>query len=301
MASAPRSFWKGHLRLALVSIPIRLVSAAASEEKIALHQVDKISKSRIRYQKVAAETGEPVEADDIVSGFEVEPGSYVLLEDEELDALKLQTRHTVELLQFVDGCSIDPLYFSRPYYVLPDGDDAEEGYCVIRDALRASKTYGIGQLAMRGRENLVALKPSGAGLMLETLRYENEVKDADDVFAGISTGKLRPELIKMAAELIEARTGDFAPGDYQNHYAKALRDLVRSKQKSGKSVAVAGGDEAQSGATVIDFMEALKKSTGRLSSAKSVAPKSTKKRRTAAVSARDAVKRSKPSGKKRSG
>ncbi len=305
MATAPRSFWKGHLRLALVNIPIRLVSAAASEEKIALHQVDRKSKSRIRYQKIASETGKVVESDDIVQGFEVEPGQYVLLDDDELGALKLQTRHTVDLTQFVDACSVDPIYFDRPYYVLPDGDVAEEGYRVIRDALRAEDKYGIGQLTMRGREHLIALKPFGDGILLETLRYENEIKAADDVFSGISTSKLRPELMAMAKELISARAKEFKPGDFKNHYAQALRDLVHQKVKGGGAVEVGGGDDQPSGGTVIDFMEALRKSTGRdngASKKRASSSKGAKASKTAAVSAREAVKRGAPKGgaKKRS-
>ncbi len=298
MAAATRSFWKGHLRLSLVTIPIRLVSAASTEEKIALHQVDRKSKSRIRYQKVATDTGKVVAQEDIVQGYEVEPGQYVLLDDDVLDALKLDTRHTLELTQFVDACSIDPLYFDRPYYVLPDGDVAEEGYRVIRDALRAAKKYAVGQLTMRGRENLVALKPCGQGLLLETLRYENEIKDADEVFAGITSTKLRPELLDMAKELITARSSEFEPEAFHNHYAKALRDLVQSKLKGGETVAVGGGDDAPSGGTIIDFMDALRRSTGRANSetGKKPAParQSVKPGKAAAVAAADPVKREKP-------
>ena len=261
MASAPRSFWKGHMRLALVTIPIRLVSAASSEDKIALHQIDRKSKSRIRYQKVSADTGKVVPQDDIVQGYEVEPGQYILLDDDTLESLKLSTRHTLELTQFVDACSIDPLYFDRPYYVLPDGDVAEEGYRVIRDALRAAKKYGVGQLTMRGRENLVALKPSGEGLMLETLRYDDEVKDADSVFADIGSDKLKPQLMEMALELITARTAKFDPTQFHNHYGQALRDLVQSKLKGGAAEPVSGDNGPASSGTVIDFMEALRRST----------------------------------------
>ena len=261
MASAPRSFWKGHMRLALVTIPIRLVSAASSEDKIALHQVDRQSNSRIRYQKVSADTGKVVAADDIVQGYEIEPGKYILLDDDTLESLKLSTRHTLELTQFVEACSIDPLYFERPYYVLPDGDFAEEGYRVIRDALRSAKKYGIGQLTMRGRENLVALKPCGDGLMLETLRYDDEIKDADNVFAGLSDSKLQPQLIDMALDLIAARTAAFDPSQFQNHYAKALRELVQSKLKGGEVQAVSDDDGPASSGTIIDFMDALRRST----------------------------------------
>ncbi len=258
-----RSFWKGHLRLALVTIPIRLVSAASSEDKVALHQVDRKTKQRIRYQKVAGEGGRVVPQSDIVQGYELGDGNYVLFEPEELDKLKLATRHTIELTEFVDACSIDPLYFDNPYYVLPDGDVAEEGYRIIRDALRATKKYGVGQLTIRGRENLIAMQPCGDGLMIETLRYANEIRDAKQVFEDIGTSKLRPELIDMAKQLIEERSQKFDPTEFKNHYAEALRALVKEKVEGGLSTEVAGGRDEPSGGQVIDFMEALRRSTGK--------------------------------------
>ncbi len=293
MATA-RSFWKGHLRLALVTIPIRLVSATASEDKIALHQVDRKSKQRIRYQKVAGETGKVVAQSDIVQGYELDDGSYVLFEPDELDKLKLTTRHTVELTEFVDACSIDPLYFDNPYYVLPDGDVAEEGYRIIRDALKSAKKYGVGQLTMRGRENLIAMKPSGEGLMIETLRYASEVRDADEVFSDIGKGKLRPELVDMAKQLIVERSGEFDPAEFKNHYAEALRKLVKDK--------VAGGEfdgsfrrrrRGPAGGTVIDFMDALRRSTGKAPAkgAKSAA------KTAASQQKREPAKRAKPKSK----
>lgn len=294
MATA-RSFWKGHLRLALVTIPIRLVSATASEDKIALHQVDRKTKQRIRYQKVAGEGGRVVAQADIVQGYELDDGNYVLFEPDELDKLKLNTRHTVELTEFVDACSIDPLYFDNPYYVLPDGDVAEEGYRIIRDALRATEKYGVGQLTIRGRENLVAMKPCGNGLMLETLRYANEIRDADEIFSGIGTSKLRPELVNMAKQLIDERTRKFEPSDFKNHYSEALRALVKEKVEGGLSTAVAGGGDEPSGGTVIDFMEALRRSTEK-SKAK---PASTRTKTAAARQKREPVKRAPPKAQKR--
>lgn len=296
MATA-RSFWKGHLRLALVTIPIRLVSATASEDKIALHQVDKKSKQRIRYQKVAGETGKVVPQSDIVQGYELDNGNYVLFESDELDKLKLTTRHTVELTEFVDACSIDPLYFANPYYVLPDGDVAEEGYRIIRDALRATKKYGVGQLTIRGRENLIAMKPSGDGLMIETLRYASEVRDADEIFEGIGNDKLRPELVDMAKQLIEERTTKFNPGEFKNHYADALRSLVKEKVEGGQSTEVAGGDEPPSGGTVIDFMEALRRSTEKSSSP--AKPERAKTKTAASRQKREPVKRAAAKAPKR--
>lgn len=255
-----RTFWKGELRLALVSIPVRMVTATKTSAQLRFHQVHRDSKKRIKYAKMAPGVGE-VGMDEIVHGYEVEPGNYVLLEDEELDSLKLKSRHTIELTDFVDVCEIDPLYFDKPYYLLPDGESAEEGYRVIRDALVQRRKAGIGQLTLRGRENLVALKPSGAGMLLETLRYENEIKEADEVFSDIGKSKLRGDLVDMARELIEKRTTSFDPGKFRNHYAEALRQLVNSKLKHGK-VAVDEGEDVRQ-AKVIDFMEALKRSVGK--------------------------------------
>jgi DNA end-binding protein Ku len=260
MPESVRSFWKGHLRLALVTIPIRLVSATSSEGGVHFHQVDRKSRQRIRYLKVAAESGEKVEQSDIVRGFEFEPGNYVLLQDEDLDALRLETRHTVELLEFVNPADIDPLYYEKPYFVLPDGEVAEEGYSVIRDALRETRRSGIGQLTLRGREHLVSLTPSGAGLVLTTLRYESELKNADRVFSGIGTAKLKPALVDMAKRLILEREATFDAAKYRDHYAEALRELVQAKVEGGKSVAVSGGDTSAPTGTVIDFMAALKAS-----------------------------------------
>jgi DNA end-binding protein Ku len=262
MTQKIRTFWKGQLRLALVSIPVRLMTALEREKQISFHQVHRDSKQRIRYEKVAPGVG-PVENEDIVHGYEVDPGNYVLLEDEELDHLKLATRHTVELVQFVDACEIDPLYFERPYYVLPDGEDAEEGYRVVRDALREERKVGIGQLTLRGRENLIALKPSGKGMMIETLHYAEEIKDADKVFEDIGSSRLRQDLIHMAKDLIRQRASPFDPAAYKNHYAEALRDLVKSKLKGGKSVEVGEDELHEEHGKVIDFTEALKRSVER--------------------------------------
>jgi DNA end-binding protein Ku len=266
MAERIRTFWKGQLRLALVTIPVRLVTALSKEKQISFHQVDRNTKQRIRYEKVAPGVGE-VDKEDIVYGYEVEPGNYVLLEEEELDNLKLESRRTIELVQFVEACDIDPLYFERPYYVLPDGEDAEEAYRVIRDALRSEGKAGIGQLTLRGRENLVALKPCGKGMLLETLRYADEIKDADAIFDEIGNARLRQDLIDMAKDLIEQRSAPFDAAAYKNHYAEALRQLVNSKLKGGKQVAVGEEEIEPAGGKVIDFTEALKRSLQKSGSA----------------------------------
>jgi DNA end-binding protein Ku len=258
MADKYRTYWKGYLRLALVTIPVRMVTATRTDGQVSFHQVDRKSKQRIRYKKVVPD-GREVDASDIVRGYEVEPGQYVFLEDEELDAVKIESKHTIELTQFVEACEIDPLYFDKPYYLLPDGDVAEEGYRVIRDALRAERKVGLGQLTLRGKENLVALHASGNGMLLETLRYDEEVKEADDVFADIGKGELRADMVEMAKDLIARKSASFDPDRYQNHYARALRDLVKEKIAKGGQVAV-GEDEVDKPGTVVDFMEALRRS-----------------------------------------
>lgn len=307
MAERMRTFWKGYLRLALVTIPVRMLTATRTDSTFHFHQVDRKSRKRIRYQKVVPGKG-PVEPEDIVSGYEVEPGNYVLFEGDELDALKLETRHTIELTQFVNHCEIDPLYFDRPYYLLPDGDMAEEGYRVIRDALRDEKKVGIGQLTLRGKENLVALQASGDGLLLETLRYEQEIKEADDVFSDIGKGKLPADMVKMAKSLIAEHAGTFDPAKYKNHYTEALRDLVQSRLKKGKVVAVDDeGEGAPKTGQVVDFMEALKRSLkGETAKTTREAldddlPTKSKPRRTPAKSAKTARKRATPPKKRKAG
>lgn len=258
MPESIRTFWKGHIRLALVTIPVKLVSAEKSEATPKFHQIDRKSKQRIRYQKVVPGKGE-VAKEDIVLGYEVEPGNYVFMEDEELDEVKLKTRHTIELVQFVETCEIDPLYFDQPYYILPDGEVAEEGYRVVRDALRAKRKVAIGQLTLRGREHLVSLYPTGNGIALATLRYETELKDDDEIFSGISGDRGRADMVQMAEQLIESRTEDFEPAKFKNHYAEALRDLVRQKLEKHGATPVEENN-AEGGAKVLDFMEALKRS-----------------------------------------
>ena len=305
MAESVRTFWKGYLRLALVTIPVRLVSAEKAAATPRFHQIDRKSKQRIRYSKIVSGKGE-VAKNDIVMGYEVEPGNYVLFESDELDAIKLETKHTIELKQFVEADDIDFLYFEKPYYVLPDGDVAEEGYIVIRDALKAENKIAIGQLTLRGRENLVALYPGGAGLVLETLRYREEIKDADDVFSGLGREKSRADMLKMAEELIRTRSGDFDPTEFRNHYAEALRDLVKQKVESGGAVPVE--DDSAPGAKVIDFMEALKRSLkgeesgGAKEEKKANKQPSAAKKTTRATSRKTAAKqktRSKTTGRKK--
>jgi DNA end-binding protein Ku len=261
-AAAPasgRSLWTGQLRLALVSIPVQLVSAVKTGARLAFHQVDAKSHKRIRYEKVAPGIGR-VDSDNIVKGFEISKGNYVLVTEEDIDKVKLEARRTIDLVQFVDHCEIDPIYFDKPYYVLADGKLSEEAYAVLRDALRATGKMGLGQFVMRGREYVAALKPCGQGLMLETLRFADEVRAAAPFFADIDEGEPNEELLDLAKDLIKRKSHKFEPEKFHDHYTEALRNLIDAKAKH--QIPVDEDIEAGEGprGNVIDLVEALRRS-----------------------------------------
>jgi DNA end-binding protein Ku len=258
-AANRRPGWAGQIRLALVSVPVLVFPATVSGARIAFHQVHKPSGKRIRYEKVVPGIG-PVDTGDIFKGYEVSKGHYVLLDDAEINAVKLEARKTLELVQFVDHCEIDPIWFDRPYYVTPDGDLAEEAYTVLRDALRATRKVGIGQFVMRGREYIAALKPCGQGMMLETLRFADEVRSAAPLFADIDEGKTDKELLDLAETLIGKKTAPFKADVFKDQYTVALRKLVESKAKRRKPVEVEEEEPPKGGAQIIDLVEALKRS-----------------------------------------
>lgn len=178
---AERPVWKGQLRLSLVSIPVEMYSATNSSARVAFRQIHKPSGKRVQYQKVVPGVG-PVKNDDIWKGYEVEDDEYVLIDPDEIDAIRLETKKTLELVHFVDACEIPPLYFDRPYFLAPTDELAEDAFRVVRDALAQTRKAGLGQLAMRGREYLVAVRPCGSGLMAETLHYEEEIRKTDPFF-----------------------------------------------------------------------------------------------------------------------
>ena len=256
-----RPTWRGHIKLALVSIPVEIFPATKAGKSIAFHQVHEPSGQRVKYEKVVPGIG-PVDRDEILKGYEVEKGEYVLLDPEEIEKVKLESRKTLELTQFVDLSDIDPIYFDKPYYVVPADDLAEEAFVVVRDALKRTKKVGIGQLAMRGQEYVVSLKPCGRGMVLETLRYADEVNRASSYFREIGDVKPDADLLDMAETLIAKKTGEFDASEFENRYIDALRSLIDEKiKKKGKRVIQdRSGDEPTKGSNVIDLMAALKKS-----------------------------------------
>jgi DNA end-binding protein Ku len=253
---ATRPYWTGHIRLSLVTIPVDIVAATKSGAKIAFHQVHKPSGSRIRYQKVVPDIG-PVETEDIVKGYELDSGKYVLLEDEDFDKIKLEAKKTIDLVQFVGVHEIDPLYYDRPFFVLPQEKGDSEAYVVLRDALRKTKTIGLGQIVIRGKSSLVAIKACNDGLMMETLRYGDEVKRAGTAFKDVPEKKPEAELIELAEHLIEKKTKKFDPKAFHDSYEEALRELINAKAHHRKVRTI---EEPEKGAKVINLMDALKRS-----------------------------------------
>jgi len=277
-----RPIWRGQIRLALVSIPVELFPATRSGASIQFHQVHEPSGKRIKYEKVVPGIG-PVDRDEIVKGYEVSKGHYVLLDPEEIDSVKLESRKTLDLVQFVDDDEIDAMYFDKPYYVVPADDLAEEAYVVLRDALKSANKVGVGQLAMRGQEYVVALKPCGRGILLETLRYADEVHKSSGFFRDIGDHKPDADLLDMASMLIERKAGEFDPKEFHNRYVDALHRLIEEKQKKkGEKIIEDPDAEAPppKGSNVIDLMAALKKSLGdeKKGGAKKPAKKTTAKK-----------------------
>ncbi len=241
---------------------VELYSATKSGARVSFRQIHEPSGKRIRYEKVVPGIG-PVDKDEIMKGYELDKDNYVLLEPEEVDAIKLESKKTFELVQFVGACDIPPLYFDKPYYLVPADELAEDAYRVIREALRSSEKVGLGQITLRGREYIAAVKACGDGLLLETLHYEDEIRKADPLFSGIKDDSVQDDLLDVATTLIEKKTGDFDISRFKDNYTSALRELVDRKAKAKSTKKVTAGEEEEpvtTGDNVIDLMDALKKS-----------------------------------------
>jgi DNA end-binding protein Ku len=298
-AMAARAYWQGQIRLALVSIPVELYPATKSGATVAFRQIHEPSGKPIHYEKVVTGIG-PVDPDEILKGYEVSKGNYVLLEQDEIDAVKLESKKTLELTQFVDLGDIDPIYYDKPYYVVPADDLAEEAFIVLREALRQTRKIGLGQLAMRGREYVVSLKPCGRGMVLETLRYADEVNKATPFFRDIGDAKPQEDLLDLATTLIEKKTGEFDASEFHDRYVDALKDLIERKRKGRKIATEEEDAPAQSrGSNVIDLMAALKKSLEKPGARASTASSSRGTAKKPASRARRSTPARKPAVRKR--
>jgi len=253
---APRANWKGYLRLSLVSCPIALYPATSEREKIRFHQINKKTGHRIKLQRVDAETGKPIDYDDVVKGYEVARGRYVEITDEELEAVALESTHTIEIDEFVPAEEIDDLYVVRPYYIRPEGRVGLEAFAVIRDVMRATKKVGLGRIVLTSREHIIAIAPRDKGLMGTLLRYPYEVRQPAEFFADIPDAKVTKDMLDLAKHIVERKSGHFHPEKFEDHYEKAVQELLRRK-RAGEKIALPGERRP---AKVINLMDALRKS-----------------------------------------
>jgi DNA end-binding protein Ku len=254
---ATRPTWQGYLRLSLVSCPVALYTGVVRTGEVHFNMLSKDTHNRIRMIPTDPETG-PVERSDIVKGYEIEKGRYVVVTEEEIDNVRLETTRSLDIERFVDEDEIDRLYWNDPYYLAPDGDMAAEAFAVIREAMRKAGKVALGRVVMHQRERLMALEPHGAGLVAYTLRNQHEVRDPDEIFGEIAHVKADPKMVEIAARIIEQQEGPFDPSQFKDRYEDALRALIKEKEKGETVTAPEQPKEAE----VIDLMEALRRSLG---------------------------------------
>ena len=257
---APTPVWSGNLRLSLVLVPVRLYPATSTEGTIAFRMIHKPSGKPIKYLKgiETEQDFEEVPEEEIIKGYEHARGHHVLIDPREIDALKLEAKHTIDMTRFVNLDQIDSRYFEKPYYLLPDGDSADEGYVVLRDALAKSNKMAIGQLIMHGREHLVGITTHKKGLVLLILRYADELRKPEPYFDKIEA-KADADAVNLATDLIEQESGKFQPEKMPNEYSRAVHELVQAKveQRAPEvEIDTAKGETPK----VINIMDALKKS-----------------------------------------
>jgi len=284
---APRAYWKGYLRLSLVSCPIQLFPAASEREKVRFHQLNRDTGNRIRYVKVDADTGDEVAAEDIVKGYEVSKGNYIEVEPDELDAVEIDSTRMIDIDQFVPRKEIDDLYLKDPYYIVPDGEVGAQAFAVIREAIKKEGMVALGRVVFTNREHVIALEPRGKGLMGMTVRYPYEVRDEKDYFDDIPAESVPKDMLELATHIVQSKAGHFKPDKFEDHYENALRDLIKRKQE-GKPIE---RPKEREPAKVIDLMEALRRSAGKEAPARRNARRgTTTHRRTAKKSARTSAR-----------
>jgi DNA end-binding protein Ku len=254
--AALRSSWKGYLRVSLVSCPVRLYPASSGADRISFHNLVPETMSRINMVAIDPTTGKQVPRDQLVKGYEFEKGRYVIVSDEELEQLQIESNRVIDVSTFVDDAEVDPLYFDAPYWLAPDGKMAQETFRVLVEGMRREKKAGIGRLVLSSRERPVLLSPRGKGLMIRTLRAPEEVRREEPYFEDIEEGALDASAVKLAQQIVEQKSGPFDPKLFTDNYQAALAELVKAKIKGEKIVTT----EVAAPAPVVDLMAALKKS-----------------------------------------
>ena len=261
---APRAYWKGSLKLSLVTCPIALYPASTQAEKTHFHQINLRTGHRLKQQMVDEKTGRVVDSEHKGRGYEISKGRYVPVEPDELEAVKLESTRTIDIDDFVPAEDIDQRYLDRPYYIVPDGKAGADAFAVIRDAMKRKDKVALGRVVLSSREHVIALRPLGKGLLGTTLRYPYELRDEHDYFDEIPNPRVSKDMIELAAHILDSKSAKFDPDKFKDTYETALKALVKRKA-AGKTIEVPTEEPAES--NVIDLMDALKRSLGRRASA----------------------------------
>jgi DNA end-binding protein Ku len=252
-----RPYWKGYLKLALVSCPIALYTASSSSERVSFRQINKKTGNRLRQQLVDEVTREPVENEDKGRGYEYAKGAYIEVDDDELDAIAVESNHTIEIDSFVPRAQIDERYLDSPYYIMPNDQVGQEAFAVIRDAMRGKGMVALARVVLAKRERVIMLQPWDKGLMGTTLRYPYELRDAKEYFDELPNVKVAPDMLKLAEHILETKEADFDPAQFVDHYEEAVVDMLKKKQAG---LATPKGKAVEPPRNVINLMDALKKS-----------------------------------------
>jgi DNA end-binding protein Ku len=253
---APRPNWKGYLKLSLVSCPVALFPATTTSERVSFRTLNRETGNRVRRQFIDEQTGEPVESDQQAKGYEVAKGEFIVLQEDELKAVQIESNHTIDIERFVPSSAIDPLYLDTPYYLSPTDRVGEEAFAVIREAMRAEKVAGLARVVLFRRERLLKLEPRGKGIVATSLHFGNEVHGSDAYFEEIPDPELPKEMLELAKHIIAKMAGKFEPDTFEDRYENALIELIRSKQ-AGTTIKP---KPAQRQANVINLMDALRRS-----------------------------------------
>jgi DNA end-binding protein Ku len=252
-----RAFWKGYLKLSLVTCTVALYPASSQSEKTRFHQINRKTGNRLRQQMVDAETGRVVDKANKGRGYELGNGKYVEIEPEELEAVEIESTHIIEIDTFVPEAEIDKRYYERPYYIVPDGKTSEEAFVVIRDAMKDKGRVALARIVFANREHILAIEPWGKGMLGTTLRYDYEVRDEAEVFKGIASPRVPKDMVSLAGHILDSKAGHFDASKFKNEYELALRKLVKRKA-AGKRIEPPAEREQPS--NVIDLMDALRNS-----------------------------------------
>src|SRR5438045_2338419 len=266
---APRANWNGFLRRSLVTCPVALYPATSDTEKIHFNQINKKTGHRIKYLKVDADTGEEVSNDDIIKGYKVDTDTYIEVSKDELENIALESTRTIDIDEFVPKSSIDPRYFIRPYYLVPDGKVGHDAFAVIRETIRNMDMVAIGRVVLTSREHIIGLEPMDKGLVGTLLRYPYEVRDEKEYFDEVQDVKVTKDMLDLAKHIVNQKTADFEPEKFEDHYEEALVELINAK-RNGRTIRAKPRPRADN---VVNLMDALKKSIASETSAKGKKPR----------------------------